>query len=318
MYTPFALALEVFIVTEHSISIVMSTRSRTYSDDEIVEMWLQSQRSPHTQSCYRRDSARVLAHVGKRLKDIGLGDLQAFAQHLIGEGLAPISRSRTLAAVRSLVGFCFRMRFIPVNFASELALPRYENRLAERVLSEESVLRLLAAGDCQRDRILLNLLYLGGLRVSEAINLRWRNLHSHGDAGQISIFGKSGRTRSVSLPTGLWKELMVLRGFAGAEDPVFASRSGKPLDRGRVRTLVRRAAESAGVPGAVSPHWLRHAHASHALDNGAPLSLIQATLGHASISTTSAYLHVVSNDSSARFLKSPGTGHTPRSARRIR
>src|SRR5262249_11199221 len=83
---------------------------------------------------------------------------------------------------------------------------------------------------------------------------------------------------------------------------VFRSRSGKFLDRGYVRRLVRRAAAEAGVSGNVSAHWLRHSHASHAIDHGAPLSLIQATLGHASISTTSAYLHARPGDSSARYL----------------
>src|SRR5205807_7722419 len=132
-----------------------TTKSSRCSDAQIIELWLQSQASPHTQSCYRRDSARLRAHVGKPLARITLGDLQSFAQFLNCSGLAPISRARTLAAVKSLFGFLFRMRFIPVNFAAELPLPRYENRLAERVLSEESVQKLLAADAGQRDHILL-------------------------------------------------------------------------------------------------------------------------------------------------------------------
>jgi hypothetical protein len=100
----------------------------------------------------------------------------------------------------------------------------------------------------------------------------------------------------------MWTELIGLRGAAGAEDPVFPSRTGKPLDRGRVRMIVRQAAGQVGVAGAVSPHWLRHAHASHALDHGAPIHLVQATLGHSSVATTSRYLHALPGDSSARFL----------------
>jgi integrase/recombinase XerD len=93
---------------------------------------------------------------------------------------------------------------------------------------------------------------------------------------------------------------MTLRGVAAAEGLVF--RNSKRLDRGRVRVIVRRAARRAGVTGAVSPHWLRHAHASHALDHGAPIHLVQATLGHSSVATTSRYLHARPGDSSARFL----------------
>src|SRR5262245_62532916 len=91
---------------------------------------------------------------------------------------------------------------------------------------------------------------------------------------------------------------------AASEAPVFPSRTGRPLDRGRVYCIVREAARRAGIPEAdrISPHWIRHAHASHALDHGAPIHLVQATLGHSSVATTSAYLHARPGDSSARFL----------------
>ncbi|HYW48246.1 MAG TPA: tyrosine-type recombinase/integrase [Bryobacteraceae bacterium] len=271
-------------------------------DANIRRLWLDRQASPQTRACYERDADRLLAHVQKPLDRIGLADLQSFAQSLIASGLAPISRARTLAAVRSLFGFCKRMRSIPVNPAAELALPRYENRLAERVMSEEDVQRLLSAETHPRDHILLNLLYFAGLRVSEACSLRWRNLHARGDTGQVTVFGKNGRTRAIPLPAAVWSDLAALRGAAGAEDPVFPSRSGRALDRGRVRMIVRQAAKQAGVDVGISPHWLRHAHASHALDHGAPIHLVQATLGHSSVATTSAYLHARPGDSSARFL----------------
>src|SRR5437763_4546669 len=194
------------------------------------------------------------------------------------------------------------MRYLAVSPAAELALPDYENRLAERILTEEDVRRVLAAEAEPRNRVLLRLLYVGGLRVSEACHLLWRNLHARGDAGQITVFGKNGRTRAIPLPAEVWGELMGRRGAAKAEEPVFGSRSGKALDRGRVRVILRRAAQRAGVVEEVSPHWLRHAHASHALDHGAPIHLVQATLGHSSVATTSRYLHARPGDSSARFL----------------
>jgi integrase/recombinase XerD len=196
------------------------------------------------------------------------------------------------------------MKWIHVNPAAEMPLPRYELRLAERILSEGDV-QLLLVAQRPRDHVLLHLLYTGGLRVSEACRLRWRNLSPRGEAGQITVMGKGGRTRAVALPPELWTALNQLRKGAGNESPVFASKSGQPLDRGRVWVILRRVAEKAGVADKtpqISPHWLRHAHASHALDRGAPLSLVRDTLGHASISTTSAYLHARPGDSSARFL----------------
>src|SRR5262249_60616727 len=112
----------------------------------------------------------------------------------------PISRARTLAAVKSLFGFCHRQRYLPVDSAAELTLPSYENRLAERILAEEDVQRMLAAETEPRDRILVRLLYPAGLRVSEACSLLWRNLHARGEAGQITVFGKNGRARAIPLP----------------------------------------------------------------------------------------------------------------------
>jgi Phage integrase, N-terminal SAM-like domain len=98
-------------------------------DTEIIELWLAKQASPHTRSCYRRDVERILSYSIKSLKDITLADLPRFGQSLVDAGLAPISRARTLAAIKSLFSFCQRVRYIPSNPAAELALPNYENRL---------------------------------------------------------------------------------------------------------------------------------------------------------------------------------------------
>src|SRR5262249_14906733 len=152
-------------------------------------------------------SARLLAHVGKSLNRVTLGDLHGFAQSLVAAGLSPISRARTVAATKSVFGFCHRMRHIPSNPAAEMALPRFEVRLAARILSEEDVQRILVAQQRPRDRILLQLLYGAGLRVSEACHLRWRNLRPNGDVGQITAFGKNGKTRSIPIPTSLWLAL---------------------------------------------------------------------------------------------------------------
>jgi integrase/recombinase XerD len=271
-------------------------------DAKIIKIWTEKYQNPHTRYCYATDSERLVKFAKKPLSGITVADLETFAESLASSGLAPVSRVRVLAAVKSLFGFAFRMRHIPINPAVELQLPKYEVRLAERILGEQDVQRMLGADIEPRDRVLLQLLYVGGLRVSEACNLRWRNVRPHGNFGQVTVYGKGGRTRSIVLPAFLWSDLISLRGAARAQEPVFASKTGRVLDRGRVRQIVLQAAQAAGINESVSPHWLRHAHASHALDNGAPLSLVRDTLGHASISTTSVYLHARPDDSSARFL----------------
>src|ERR1022692_1358999 len=131
---------------KHSIRTVMLSSS----DSTALTLWLNSQTSPHTRSCYRRDAERLLAHVGKPLNDIGLGDLQDFDQSLVKAGLAPVSRVRTLAAVKSLFSFCCRTRYLPANPAAELALPPYEQRLAERIIAEGDRVYQFVSGKDER------------------------------------------------------------------------------------------------------------------------------------------------------------------------
>ena len=111
-----------------------------------------------------------------------------------------------------------------------------------------------------------------------------------GDLLQLSVTGKGGKVRQVLLPETLSRNLLASRGDAGANDPIFPTRSGKPMTPRGVHAVLERIAK-ATVTARVSPHWLRHAHASHALDHGATLAEVQATLGHASVGTTSTYLH---------------------------
>src|SRR5438128_7504431 len=99
-----------------------------------------------------------------------------------------------------------------------------------------------------------------------------------------------------------WQELRGLGGDGDAASPLFRSRKGGGLSHSQVLRIVRAAAQRAGIQAPVSPHWLRHAHASHALERGCPIHLVQATLGHASVATTGRYLHARPTDSSARYL----------------
>jgi integrase/recombinase XerD len=129
-------------------------------------------------------------------------DLEQFAEMLAGSGLAPISQGRTLAAIRSFFRFAERIGHCR-NVAAGLELPRTETALAERIIPQEEVRRMIALEPEGRNRVLLSVLYAAGLRVSEACGLRWRNLQARGEAGQILVRGKGGRARVVFLPVGV-------------------------------------------------------------------------------------------------------------------
>jgi site-specific recombinase XerD len=270
------------------------------SDGQLIELWLYG-RPLHTQRAYASDIARFLGRAGKPLLAVTLADIQGFADSL--SALAPASRYRTLSAVKSLLAFGHRVGYLPFDAGRALRLPPIRDRLAERILPEADVHRILSLEPNQRNRALLMLLYASGVRVSEACGLCWRDVRANGGAAQITVFGKGGKTRAIQLPASVAALLAKLRGEDDEEDPVFRSRKhGAALRPLAVLRIVRQAARRAGIDAAVSPHWLRHAHASHALDRGAPIHLVQATLGHASITTTGRYLHARPKDSSGRFL----------------
>jgi integrase/recombinase XerD len=268
-------------------------------DAALLRLWLHG-RPATTVDAYRRDVARCLGYTGKPLGLLTLADLQDFADSLAG--MAPSSQSRTLSSVKSLLSFGHRLGLLPVNAGAALLLPAQKDALAERILEEPDVQRMLALERQPRNRALLAVLYAGGLRVSEACSLCWRDVKSRGKECQITVFGKGGKTRAVLLSAGVWKLLRPLKGKD--EEPVFRSRQqdGRAIDTETARRIVRLAARRASITLDVSPHWLRHAHASHALDRGAPIHLVQQTLGHASLGTTSRYTHARPNESSGKYL----------------
>ena len=271
------------------------------SDQHLIELWLHG-RSRHTQRSYRADAKRFLGSVVKPLHGVTLGDIQGFAGHLVESGLEPSSAYRTMSAVKSLFAFGHRLGYLPFDVARPLRLPALRNALAERILEETDVLRMIALESMPRNKAILLTLYAGGFRVAELCALNWSDLQNRDTAGQITVFGKGGKTRTVLMPESVWNALMSLRKDARDGDPVFRSRKGGHLDESQVWRIVRKASKRAGIEKAVSCHWLRHAHASHALDRGAPIHLVQQTLGHSSVATTGRYLHARPTDSSANYL----------------
>ena len=274
----------------------------SHQDGELIRLWLSLKTSPHTRRAYRFDSSHFLSTVRKPLAAVTLSDLQAWVETLGQGSVGTATQNRAITAVKSLLTFGHETGYLPFNVGAAIKLRPHPNHLAQRVLSEEQIAKLVEAAPIGRDRILLRLLYVSGVRVSELCGLRWLDLEARHEGGQITVFGKGGKTRSVLLKANLWHELLSLKQTARPEDPVFASRKRGPLDASQVRRIAYAAARHAGIDAKVSPHWLRHAHASHALDHHAPIHLVQATLGHASVATTGRYLHARPTDSSSFYL----------------
>jgi integrase/recombinase XerD len=271
------------------------------ADAHLIQLWLHG-RSPHTQRAYQADIHEFLLFTRKPLRACEVADVIAYADALAQRGLTTGTQARHLGSVKAFFSWGHRFGYVPYDIGKAVVAPPHRRALAERILSEGDVLRLCDREPNPRNRVLLRLLYDSALRVHELCSLKWRDLQPRpGGAGQVSVWGKGARERAVWLVPAMWQELMAL-GPGAPEAPVFRSRQGGPLRERQVLNIVRRAAQRAGIAAAVSPHWLRHAHASHALDRGAPVSLVSATLGHADLRTTSVYTHARPDDSSGRYL----------------
>lgn len=275
-------------------------------DDELIALWLEG-KAPETRRAYGTDIALFRTHVARPLRAVTLQDLHAFARSLAE--LEDASVKRRMSAVKSLFSYAHKTGYLAFNVGAAYPLPRLLDELAERILSEEDVQRMLFLEEDARNHALLRLLYSAGLRVSEVVGLTWERIHEREEGrAQLTIHGKGGKTRHVLIPAPTWIELKALRETTAASGPVFISRgaNGQPhggsLTVRQVHRIVAAAARRAGIAKDVSPHWLRHAHASHALNRGAPIHLVRETLGHGSLAVTGRYTHARPSASSADYL----------------
>jgi integrase/recombinase XerD len=269
------------------------------SDSQILGLWLHG-RGGNTRDAYRRDISRFFAFVRRPISEVTLQDVQSFADSLLG---AVSTKRRTISALKSLFSFALKIGYVRFSVTAALRAPKAMDTLAERILPEAKIHAIIALTPDGRDRMLLRLLYATGARVSEICALKWRHVQVNGNSGQITIFGKGAKTHAVLLPQSLWTDVINSRNEREDDSPVFASRRrGGHLSRSQVLRIVQQAGRRAGVKSKVSPHWFRHAHASHAMDRGAGIHLVCATLAHSSIAVTGRYLHAKPNESSATFL----------------
>jgi len=271
------------------------------NDAELVKLWLHG-KSKHTQRYYRGDVQHFFEFTHKCLKQVILKDLQTFADQIDQQELTDGSKRRILSSVKSLISFAHKLGYLPFDVSRPLILPTPKETLAERILSDEEVKRIIHAENHPRNKLLLKVLFISGIRVSELCSLCWQDLIERSDGGQMTVLGKGSKTRAVLIPEPLWSELMSYQANAPDDVPLFRGRrKNRPMHPTTVLRIVRKAAQKAGLHQNVSPHWMRHAHASIAAEN-APLHVVQQSLGHSSIQTTSRYLHVKPNDCSSKYL----------------
>jgi integrase/recombinase XerD len=270
-------------------------------DEAMIRMWLHG-KQPNTALAYESDARRFLAFTRKSIAQATLADLQAWDASMVG--MAQSSRARRLAAVKSLLTYHVKSGMLTLNAGVAMKVEKPQSTQAERILTEQEVARMIGGEPDPRRRGALRVLYVMGLRASELGELRWRDMTGNDKkGGEARVLGKGGKLRKVAVPANLWRELAALTAAVHPEGPVVPGRDGGQLDRKAVFRIVKRAARRSRINGDASPHWLRHSHISHALDNGCPAHVVRLSVGHASLATTTNYAHIKAGESSASYIK---------------
>ena len=290
----------------------------------LVEDFLQYLRhergqAEHTQRTYAALLNKFIAWAGKQglndWKQVDLKHLMAFLQHERVRPLADEPKESTkrlssesvyleIAALRAFYRFAENEKLLPVNVAENLSLPRRWKRLP-KALTNDEIRKLLEPGKPETpeslcDQAVLELAYASGLRLAELRNLRLEQLHL--EAGFINVIGKGNKERVV--PVGR-KAVEALNRYIETGRPklvtprspanVFLTKRGTPFAPVTLWLRIKNRVRRAGIARNITPHMLRHSFATHLLEHGADLRVIQELLGHANISTTEVYTHVTGN-----------------------
>jgi integrase/recombinase XerD len=282
-------------------------------------VWMERGLSPNTLAAYRADLTALERWLDEReqsLMTAQRGDVLAFMAARVQAGARPRSTARQLSSFRRFYRYQLREGHLREDPTAQIAMPKV-GRSLPRSLTEEEVEALLAAPAVSdplghRDRTMLEVLYATGLRVSELVNLKLIQVNLN--QGVLKIVGKGNRERLIPLGEeavqwiqqflqGPRVEILLER----QTDFLFPTRRGDRMTRQAFWHIIKRYARKAGVSKDLSPHTLRHAFATHLLNHGADLRVVQMLLGHSDLSTTQIYTHVA-----RERLKDVHSQHHPR------
>lgn len=279
----------------------------TYLSDFLMSLRVERNLSPNTLEAYEHDLNRYLTFIERdknldSIDDIHPDHIREYIRNLTDLHLVAASVRRNFSVVRSYHSFLVDEEYAALNPAELLESPKIPQRLPV-ILSVEEVETILAVIDSStslgmRDKAMIELLYSAGLRVTELVQLKLINLFEN--RGWIRVFGKGSKERVVPLgkQAADWIEKYLnearpsLLKKGKRSDALFVNFRGDPISRKGVWKLLRKYVKEAEIEKRVSPHTLRHSFATHLLEGGADLRVVQAMLGHADISTTQIYTHL--------------------------
>lgn len=268
------------------------------NDSHLVELWLAG-RPKSTQAVYRREALAFLRTLAERkvdgIRNATVADIVVWVEALSG---ADTTRARVIATVKSLLTYAHRTGYTVFNIGRALRCPKIPSNLHKRIVEEDTIHEVLKAAKTPRDKAITRLFYISGIRSGELCGLTFADIKGT----RITVLGKGMKSRTLLLPPDLVTLLLKLRQKGDSDStPVFRSVYGRAFTPITMWKLITTISDEAGFK--LSPHWFRHAHASHSLDNGAPVQVLQYSLGHANLATTSKYVHVKPNQGTSQFIR---------------
>ncbi len=275
-------------------------------EDYVRFLRLEKSLADNSISAYLRDMQvlRTFAEdrLGKEPETLSADDISLFLEYIQERNYNPRSQARILSGVKGFYKYLMVEEVIDIDPTELISGPKMTRKLPE-FLTVDEIDSMIATFDLskaegQRNKAILETLYSCGLRVSELVNLRLTDLHF--DEGFVKVLGKGDKERLVPIGQKAIKEIKMYmpdrhslpKIDKSSENIVFLNRRGKKLTREMIFTIVKNAASDAGIKKTISPHTLRHSFATHLVEGGADIRVVQEMLGHESIVTTEIYTHL--------------------------
>ncbi|MBT4761392.1 MAG: tyrosine-type recombinase/integrase [Bdellovibrionaceae bacterium] len=292
-----------------------------YQENLMVTSWLQGKADNTKRAYFRIVRDFFVYYSNKSIKDITAEDI-SFYIFKFCEALKDSTKKQIKDCLSSLFSYALKTAYIPFNPVATISRIKVPNKLFLKVPSQSQILKIVNSCESLRNKLVIKMLYFAGLRVSEVSNLKFKDIKKEPGGFSIHIIGKGNKARHFKLPyldifeelqelgesksAKMWEIDQQLIALGEPEDNFHIFRSIRSpfnnLTTRQINYLVKKEALNARIITEVYPHLFRHAHGTHAIQNGAPISVVQSTLGHESIQTTSKYLHASGVESSGSYL----------------
>lgn len=285
--------------------------SQEKTEEDFIALWIKQKRSAYTRKNYRRAIDKFKLFLRKRgvenAVEASVFDLQAFVELMTEQNLSNNTQKVTIDIIKSYLSYAQRVGFTSYNVGAVFTTLKKTETLSERILTKDEVRAMVTRAKDPRTRMIIRVLYGSGLRVSELCHLQWKHVVDRGGGlVQLNVLGKGEKKRHVLLSRGSSEAILSIG--RGDDDEYILKNDAyhsPHLSERAVQRIIKFAARDAGVKRwrQVSPHWLRHAHATHAIEKGTPIHLVRDTLGHSNIAVTNVYAHAMPGDSSGLHLE---------------